>query len=52
MIDKKSYKNMMEAKWQEVDICCMDLYEIEDDEKMLINGVGRIESRIPGGDEE
>jgi len=52
MVDKKSYRNMMEAKWQEVDICCMDLYEIEDDERMLINRVGRIESRIPGGDEE
>ena len=52
MIDKKSYRDMMEAKWQAVDICCMDLYEIEVDERMLINGVGRVESRIPGGDEE
>lgn len=52
LIDKKSYRDMMEAKWQAVDICCMDLYEIEVDERMLINGVGRVESRIPGGDEE
>lgn len=50
--DKKSYRDMMEAKWQAVDVCCMDMYEIEDDERMLINVIGRIESRIPGGDEE
>lgn len=52
LIDKKFYKGMMEAKWQAVDICCMDLYEIKANERILINGVGRIESRIPGGDEE
>ena len=52
LVDKKSYRDMMEAKWKAVDICCMDLYEIEADERMLINGVGRVESRIPGGDEE
>ena len=34
------------------DICCMDLYDIEVDERMLINSVGRVESRISGGDEE
>ena len=52
LVDKKSYRDMMEAKWQVVDICCMDLYDIEVDERMLINSVGRVESRIPGGDEE
>ncbi len=52
VIDKKSYRDMMDEKWQKVDICCMDLYEIENDERMLINGVGRVESRVPGGDEE
>lgn len=52
LIDKKSYRYMMEAKWQAVDVYCMDLYEIEDDERMLIDGVGRVESRVPGGDEE
>lgn len=51
LVDKKSYRDMMEAKWKAVDICCMDLYEIEVDERMLINGVGRVESRIPGGEE-
>lgn len=51
-IDKKSYRDMMEAKWQVVDTCCMDMYEIEDEERMLINSIGRIESRIPGGSEE
>ena len=31
LVDKKSYKNVMETKWQEVDSCCMDLYEIEEE---------------------
>lgn len=51
-VDKKSYRDMMEAKWQSVDAVCMELYEIENDERMLINGIGRMESRVPGGDEE
>ena len=50
--DRKSYRNMMESKWQDVDDCCMELYEIEEDERMLINSIGRVESRVPGGDEE
>ena len=50
--DRKSYRNMMESKWQAVDDCCMELYEIEEDERMLINSIGRVESRVPGGDEE
>ena len=50
--DRKSYRNMMESKWQAVDDCCMELYEIEKDERMLINSIGRVESRVPGGDEE
>lgn len=50
--DKKSYRDMMKAKWQAVDECCMDMYEIENDERMIINSIGRIESRVPGGDEE
>ena len=51
-IDKKAYRDMMEAKWKIVDECCMDMYEIESEERMLIYGVGRVESRVPGGDEE
>lgn len=50
--DRKSYRNMMESKWQAVDDCCMELYEIEEDERMLIDSIGRVESRVPGGDEE
>lgn len=50
--DKKSYRAVMETKWKAVDVCCMDMYEIEDNERMLINSIGRIESRIPGGDVE
>ena len=50
--DRKSYRGVMEARWQEVDQCCFELYEIEDDERMMILSLGRTESRIPGGEEE
>lgn len=49
---RKSYRGVMEARWKEVDKCCFELYEIETDEQMLILNVGRVESRVPGGEEE
>lgn len=50
--DKLMYKGVMESKWQMVDEWCYELYGVDDDEKALIEGIGRVESRIPGGDKD
>ena len=50
--DKLLYKGVMESKWKEVDDLCYELYGVDAKEKNLIEGIGRIESRIPGGDED
>lgn len=50
--DGESYRGVMEERWREVDKCCFELYGIEDDEREIILSVGRIESRVPGGEEE
>lgn len=50
--DKLIYKDVMESKWQEIDRLCYEFYGVDKDEKALIEGVGRVESRIPGGDED
>ncbi|MDY2956747.1 MAG: DNA methyltransferase [Lachnospiraceae bacterium] len=50
--DKLLYKGVMESKWKEVDDLCYELYGVDAREKNLIEGIGRIESRIPGGDED
>lgn len=50
--NKLIYRDLLETKWEEIDTICYELYEIEDSEKSLIAKVGRIESRIPGDDEE
>lgn len=49
--DKLLYKGVMESKWKEVDELCYELYGVDAKEKNLIESIGRIESRIPGGDE-
>lgn len=49
--DKLLYKGVMESKWKEIDTLCYELYGVDAKEKNLIEGIGRIESRIPGGDE-
>ena len=41
---------VMESKWAEIDQICYEFYELEENEINLIKGVGRVESRIPGGD--
>jgi hypothetical protein len=50
--DKMMYKGVMESKWQDVDKLCFDFYGLTEEEKTLIDSVGRVESRIPGGDED
>ena len=50
--DKLMYKGVMESKWQEVDKLCFDFYGITEAEKTQIKSIGRVESRIPGGDED
>lgn len=49
--DKLLYKGVMKSKWKEVDELCYELYGVDTKEKNLIESIGRIESRIPGGDE-
>ena len=44
------YKGIMESKWKKTDELCYKLYGVDDDERALIESVGRVESRIPGGD--
>lgn len=44
--NKQFYKTLLETKWEEVDNCCFDMYEITEDERNLILSNGRIESRI------
>lgn len=48
--DRIIYKGVMESKWAEIDQICYEFYELEENEINLIKGVGRVESRIPGGD--
>lgn len=50
--DKLIYKGVMESRWQEIDRLCYEFYGVDKDEKALIESVGRVESRIPGGDED
>lgn len=50
--DKLIYKGVMESRWQEVDRLCYEFYGVDQDEKALIESVGRVENRIPGGDED
>lgn len=49
--DKLMYKGVMESKWKKVDELCYEIYGVDEEEKTLIESVGRVESRIPGGDE-
>ena len=49
--DKLIYKGVMELKWKEIDGLCYEFYGVDQKEKELIECVGRIESRIPGGNE-
>lgn len=49
--DKMLYKGIMQSKWEEIDTLCYELYEVDEKEKSVIADIGRIESRIPGGDE-
>ncbi|OUT19696.1 Eco57I restriction-modification methylase domain-containing protein [Campylobacter concisus] len=48
--DKLMYKGIMESKWKKTDELCYKLYGVDNDERALIESVGRVESRIPGGD--
>lgn len=50
--DKLIYIDVLESKWNNVDELCYKLYGVNEDEKMLIKGFGRIESRVQGGDED
>lgn len=47
--DMKIFQGVLEEKWNEVDNICYEFYEMNVDEIAIINSLGRIESRIPGG---
>lgn len=49
-VDAMIYKGVLEEKWNEVDNMCFDFYEMNENEVAIISSLGRVESRIPGGD--
>ena len=49
---KLMYKGYMESKWKCVDNLCYELYGVDEGEKSQIENIGRLESRIPGGDKD
>lgn len=49
--DAPIFKGILEQKWIDIDNLCFEFYELEENEISIISNLGRLESRIPGGDE-
>lgn len=50
--DAPFYRGILEQRWLDVDAICCEFYELTDSEISIINSLGRLESRIVGGDED